>query len=241
MKLQIKDFAELTGVTVRTLHYYDEIGLLRPSEVDEGSGYRYYASSCLDRMREILFYRELDFTLKSIAQILSSPDYDKEQALRKQRQLLVLKKNRLEKLIAAIDCAEKGDFEMNNEYEKTRKQYADEARERWGDTAAYKESDRRTANYTADDWSKLSAGMDAIMADFAELKASGVSPDDEHTHLQVEKLKQFITERMYTCTDEILSGLGQMYVADERFTKNIDNHGDGTAAYVSACVKSYYL
>lgn len=209
--------------------------------VDEGSGYRYYDSSCLDRMREILFYRELDFTLKSIAQILSSPDYDKEQALRKQRQLLVLKKNRLEKLIAAIDCAGKGDFEMNNEYEKTRKQYADEARELWGDTAAYKESDRRTSNYTADDWSKLSAGMDAIMADFAELKASGVSPDDEHTHLQVEKLKQFITERMYTCTDEILSGLGQMYVADERFTKNIDKHGDGTAAYVSACVKSYYL
>ena len=120
MKLQIKDFAELTGVSVRTLHYYDEIGLLKPSEVDDCSGYRYYDSSCLDRMREILFYREMDFSLKSIAQILSSPDYDKEQALRKQRQLLVLKKNRLEMLIAAIDSAEKGDFEMNNEYEKTR-------------------------------------------------------------------------------------------------------------------------
>ena len=241
MKLQIKDFAELTGVSVRTLHYYDEIGLLRPSEVDEGSGYRYYDSSCLDRMREILFYRELDFTLKSIAQILSSPDYDKEQALRKQRQLLVLKKNRLEKLIAAIDCAEKGDFEMNNEYEKTRKQYADEARERWDDTAAYKESERRTANYTADDWSKLSAGMDAIMEDFADLKAEGVAPDDERARLQVEKLKEFITERMYTCTDDILSGLGQMYVADERFTRNIDKHGEGAAAYVSECIKSYCL
>lgn len=239
MKLQIKDFAELTGVSVRTLHYYDEIGLLKPSEVDDCSGYRYYDSSCLGRMREILFYRELDFSLKSIAQILSSPDYDKEQALRKQRQLLVLKKNRLEKLIAAIDSAEKRDFEMNNEYEKTRKRYADEARERWSDTEAYKESEQRTANYSATDWSDLFAGMDAIIEGFAELKAEGVAPDDDRAHLQVEKLKQFITDRMYTCTDEILSGLGQMYIADERFTKNIDRHGKGTAAYVSECIKSY--
>ena len=117
-------------------------------------------------------------------------------------------------------------------------QYAKEVRERWGDTAAYKESERRTANYTANDWSKLSAGMDEIMAGFAELKAEGRSPDDERARLQVEKLKQFITERMYTCTDETLSGLGQMYVTDDRFTKNIDKHGEGTAAYVSECIKS---
>ena len=128
---------------------------------------------------------------------------------------------------------------MNNEYEKTRKQYSDEARERWGDTEAYKESEQRTADYTANDWNDLSAGMDAIMAGFAELKSEGVAPDDEHVRLQVEKLKQFITERMYTCTDEILSGLGQIYVADERFTKNIDRHGKGTAEYTAACIKSY--
>ena len=118
-------------------------------------------------------------------------------------------------------------------------QYANEARERWGDTAAYKESERRTADYDLADWNELSAGMDAIMAGFAELKANGVSPDDEPAHRQVGKLKQFITDRMYTCTDEIFSGLGQMYVADERFTKNIDKHGEGTAAYVSACIKRY--
>ena len=121
---------------------------------------------------------------------------------------------------------------MNHQYEK-------EAHERWGDTAAYKESEQRTANYTATDWSELSVGMDAIMAGFAELKSNGVAPDDEPARLQVEKLKQFITERMYTCTDEILSGLGQMYVADDRFTKNIDKHGDGTAEYVSAAVKAH--
>ena len=117
--------------------------------------------------------------------------------------------------------------------------YMNEARERWGDTAAYKESEQRTANYTAADWNELCAGMDAIMAGFAELKKAGVAPDDEAASLQVEKLKQFITERMYTCTDEILAGLGQMYVADDRFTKNIDKHGEGTAAYVSECIKNY--
>ena len=110
------------------------------------------------------------------------------------------------------------------------KQYADEARRRWGDTDAYKECERRTAGYTAADRRALSEGLDAIMEGFAALNKSGVAPDDVQAQLQVEKLKQFITERMYTCTDEILAGLGQMYTADERFSKNIDKHGSGTAA-----------
>lgn len=118
-------------------------------------------------------------------------------------------------------------------------QYANEVRERWGNTEAYKESEQRISNYTATDWSELAAGMDAIMAGFAELKVSGVAPAEEPARLQVEKLKQFITDRMYACTDEILAGLGQMYVADDRFTKNIDKHGDGTAVYISECIKSY--
>ncbi len=117
--------------------------------------------------------------------------------------------------------------------------YTNEARERWGDTAAFKESEQRTANYTANDWNELSSGMDAIMVGFAELKGNRVAPYDEPARLQVEKLKEFITARMYTCTDEILSGLGQMYVADERFTKNIDKHGEDTAEYINECIKSY--
>ena len=116
-------------------------------------------------------------------------------------------------------------------------QYRKEACKRWGDTEAYKESERRTANYSQNDWDKLSAGMDEIMAGFAQLKSTSTAPDDEPALKQVERLKQFITERIYTCTDEILSGLGQMYVADERFTKNIDKHGKGTAEYVSECIK----
>ena len=114
-----------------------------------------------------------------------------------------------------------------------------EVRERWGETEAYKESERRTAGYSQSDWNVLYDGMDAIMAGFAELKAEVASPDSERSHLQVEKLRQFITDNMYICTDEILAGLGQMYVADERFTKNIDRHGEGTADYISEAIKEY--
>ena len=106
--MQIKEFAQQIGVSVRTLHYYDEIGLLKPSEVDAQNGYRFYDERSLERMQEILFYRELDFSLKTIAQILLSPDYDKQQALTWQRKLLFAKKERLERLIDALDSLELG-------------------------------------------------------------------------------------------------------------------------------------
>jgi DNA-binding transcriptional MerR regulator len=105
--MQIKEFAEFTGVSVRTLHYYDEIGLLVPAFVDGSNGYRYYDESSLLRMQEILFYRELDFSLKSIGKIISSPNYNKNKALKEQKYLLTLKKERLERLISAIDGAVK--------------------------------------------------------------------------------------------------------------------------------------
>ena len=167
MKLQIKEFAELTGVSVRTLHYYDEIGLLKPSFVDEQNGYRFYDESSMERMQEILFYRELDFPLKSIAEILASPNYDKQKALAEQKRLLTLKKDRLERLIAALEQAEKGEITMsafdNSEYETARQQYEDEAKQRWGDTDAYRESQAKTAGYSKDKWNDVLAGMNGIL------------------------------------------------------------------------------
>ena len=235
MKMQIKEFAELTGVSVRTLHYYDEIGLLKPSEVDAQNGYRFYDEKSLERMQEILFYRELDFSLKTIAQILSSPDYDKQQALTRQRKLLLAKKERLEQLINALDGLEKGEgFMKNNEYEKLKNEYAEEVRQRWGSTDAYKESQQRNT-----DFNKAAVLLDEVFEEFAELNRSGISPDNEAAKIQVEKLQRCITENFYTCTNEILAGLGQMYVADVRFKNNIDKHGEGTAEYVSQCIKSY--
>ena len=123
--------------------------------------------------------------------------------------------------------------------EERRKRYAEEAYERWGDTDAFRESARRTADYTADDWNALSDGMDAVMKGFAALKASGASPEGEPARRQVERLRAFITQRLYPCTDAILAGLGQMYGSDPRFTKHIDRHGEGTAAFVAACIERY--
>ena len=234
--MQIKEFAEQIGVSVRTLHYYDEIGLLKPSEVDVQNGYRFYDERSLERMQEILFYRELDFSLKTIAQILSSPDYDKQQALTRQRKLLLAKKERLERLIDALDSMEKGEGFMkpNNEYEDLKNKYAEEVRQRWGSTDAYKESQQRNT-----DFSQAASLLDAVFEEFAELDRSGISPDDEAAKIQVEKLQRCITENFYTCTNEILAGLGQMYAADVRFKTNIDKHGEGTAEFVSQCIKSY--
>ena len=234
--MQIKEFAEQIGVSVRTLHYYDEIGLLKPSEVDVQNGYRFYDERSLERMQEILFYRELDFSLKTIAQILSSPDYDKQQALTRQRKLLLAKKERLERLIDALDSMEKGEVFMkpNNEYEDLKNKYAEEVRQRWGSTDAYKESQQRNT-----DFSQAASLLDAVFEEFAELDRSGISPDDEAAKVQVEKLQRCITDNFYTCTNEILAGLGQMYAADVRFKTNIDKHGEGTAEFVSQCIKSY--
>ena len=233
--MQIKEFAQQIGVSVRTLHYYDEIGLLKPSEVDAQNGYRFYDERSLERMQEILFYRELDFSLKTIAQILSSPDYDKQQALTRQRKLLLAKKERLERLINALDGLEKGEgFMKNNEYEKLKNEYAEEVRQRWGSTDAYKESQQRNT-----DFNKAAVLLDEVFEEFAELNRSGISPDNEAAKIQVEKLQRCITENFYTCTNEILARLGQMYVADIRFKNNIDKHGEGTAEYVSQCIKSF--
>lgn len=239
MKMQIKEFAEFTGVSVRTLHYYDEIGLLQPAHVDRATGYRYYDEASLLRMQEILFYRELDFSLKSIGKILSSPDYDKTKALGEQKQLLTLKKQRLERLISAIDQAMKGENVMkafdNTEFET----YKAEAQQRWGNTDAYREHAEKTKGYSKDKFSALAADMDLIFGEFALCMKNGAAPEDREAQELVKKLQDHITDNYYTCTNPILSGLGQMYVADERFQNNIDRHGDGTAEFVSQAIDRY--
>ena len=243
MKLQIKEFAELTGVSVRTLHYYDEIGLLKPSFVDEQNGYRFYDETSLERMQEILFYRELDFPLKSIAGILASPNYDKQKALAEQKRLLTLKKDRLERLITALEQAAKGEITMsafdNSEYETARQQYEDEAKQRWGDTDAYKESQAKTAGYSKDKWNDVLAGMNGVFAKFAECINCGENADGATAQQLVKKLQDYITANFYHCTDDILAGLGQMYVCDERFKNNIDKNGEGIAEFVSEAIKIY--
>jgi DNA-binding transcriptional MerR regulator len=230
--MQIREFSRLTGVSVRTLHYYDQIGLLRPARVDKDSGYRYYDEASLLRMQQILFYRELDFPLKDICRILSSPDYDSKQALAEQRQLLCLKKQRLERLIAAIDDHVKGEINMHAFDNREFDQYREEVKEKWGHTQAYAEYQQKNKQ----DYNALSAGMDAIMAEFAACKAQGHAPASKEAQVLVKKLQGYITEHFYNCTDAILAGLGEMYVADDRFRANIDRHGDGTAEFIRQAI-----
>ena len=241
--MQINEFAKLVSVSVRTLHYYDEIGLLKPAFVDEQNGYRFYDEISLERMQEILFYRELEFEPKSIRDILSSPDYDKQKALAEQRKLLELKKERLERIIDALDGATKGKVTMaafdNSDYETARKQYEVEAKERWGETEVYKEHAEKTAKYTKDKWQTVNGGLMAVFAKFAECMKNCNSSNSDEAQALVFELQNYITENYYTCTKEILAGLGQMYVADERFKTNIDKNGNGTAEFVSTAIEIY--
>ena len=243
MKMQINEFAKLTGVSVRTLHYYDEIGLLKPALVDAQNGYRFYDENSLLRMQEILFYRELDFSLKSILEILSSPDYDKQKALAEQRKLLELKKERLERIIDALDGAVKGKVTMaafdNRDYETARKQYEIEVKQRWGETDAYKEHRQKTTDYTQDKWQEVNDGLLSVFTKFAECMEKGDSAESDAVQELVKELQDYITVNYYTCTKEILAGLGVMYVADERFKTNIDKNGDGTAEFVGDAIKIY--
>ncbi len=236
--MQIKEFAEFTGVSVRTLHYYDEIGLLTPASVDRYTGYRFYDEFSLLRMQEILFYRELDFSLKSIKEILSASGYNTKKSLEEQKILLTLKKERLERLIAAIDEAMKGENVVNafdnSEFEK----YKAEAKEKWGKTEAFGEFEAKNANRGIAENKMLGAEMMDIFRKLGEIK--NLSPDSSEAQNLIKSLQNFITEHYYTCTDEILSGLGKMYVGDSRFSENIDKSGgEGTAQFAAKAIEIY--
>lgn len=238
MKLQTKEFAEMTGVSVRTLHYYDEIGLLRPAHVDVRTGYRFYDEASLLRMQEILFYRELDFPLKDIQRILTSPHYDKQQALMEQKELLRLKKERLERLIDAIDGAMKGENVMKAFDKSKMDQYMEQAKERWGKSEAWQEYEKKSAGRTAETEKALSEQLMDFFTRFGALR--GEEPGSDAVQEIVAALQQFITDHYYTCTKEILRSLGQMYIAIGSMKDNIDARGGaGTAELAVAAIEIY--
>ncbi|MFA9463906.1 MAG: MerR family transcriptional regulator [Velocimicrobium sp.] len=243
MRFSISETAKLAGVSVRTLHYYDEIGLLKPSEIVLDTGYRYYDKLAMEKLQQILFYRELDFSLKEIMKIMNASDYKKEDALKRQRELLKLKRKRLDKLISLLDANLKGDNTMNfdefdsSELEQAKEKYAKEVESKWGSTDAYKQSEEKTAKYKKEDWAVIMKQSDEILKLFSN--HLGENPKVEEVQNLVSRWQQFITDSYYDCTKEILAGLGQMYVADERFTANMDKFGVGTAQLMSEAIKEY--
>lgn len=239
---QIGELAKRAGVSVRTLRHYDAIGLLSPRETTQ-AGYRLYDEKALMQLEQILYFRELGFALEEIRAIMGSPAYDAREAMMRQRELLEMQKSRINAMIARLDEAIAGYgtpktevFDMS-EIEKVKKQYAEEVKQRWGHTDAYRESEKRTAHYSKGDWQNILDGMTQIFAQFAAVR--NLPSDDARVIALVEAWKQYITDHMYACTDEILSGLGQMYVFDERFKANIDRSGEGTADCMSRAIKAY--
>jgi DNA-binding transcriptional MerR regulator len=240
--LKINEVSKLTGVTVRTLHYYDEIGLLKPSEVTS-AGYRLYNNETLETLQQILFFRELEFSLDDIKDMMSNPHYDRRDALTKQRELLLQKRTRLDALIHLVDNTLKGEKDMSfkqfdmTEMEATKKKYAAEVKARWGDTAAYAESEQKAGSYVDAQWNVLSGEGQAILQEFGECR--NLQPDSKEAQALVKKWQGYINSNFYNCTREILSCLGLMYVGDERFTQNIDKSGEGTAAFMAAAIEIY--
>ena len=236
----VHEVSKLTGVSVRTLHYYDAIDLLKPAKVTE-AGYRLYDDTALGRLHSILLFRELRFPLKEIREILDSPNFNPAEALEQQITLLELQKKHIEKLIAfAREIQEKGVYKMEfDAFDKSEwNQYAEEVKERWGQTRAYEECEEKMKEKTENE---VRDTADQMMEIFAEIgKLQHLSPEDNRVQEKIETLQSFISEHYYTCTKEILSGLGQMYVGDERMKRNIDKAGgDGTAESAAQAIEIF--
>lgn len=234
----VKEVSEYTGVSVRTLHHYDAIGLLKPTKVTE-AGYRLYDDAALQKLQSILLFRQLQFPLKEIKAILDRPDFDPAEALTQQIRLLELQKQHLKELIShARELLRNGvnimDFQAFDQSEL--EQYKEEAKAHWGATQAYQEYEARS-NSKQD----FDASARQLMALFAELGTlQQASPADAAVQEKIAALRQFITDHYYTCTPEILRGLGQMYTGDERFRRNIDRAGgEGTADFAAQAIAFY--
>ena len=240
--MKISEVAKLSGVTVRTLHYYDEIGLLKPSDITD-SGYRKYSSEDLERLQQILFFRELDFPLNEIKEIMLNPNYDKNEALNKHKEFLIEKRKRIDGLITLIDKTIKGDNNMsfkefdNSKIEENKRKYAEEVKNRWGNTDAYKEYEKKTSSYDGNSWNEINEGMVEILKEFADNREE--DPNSDIIQSLVEKWQSYITSNFYNCTKEILSCLGLMYIGDERFKENIDKYGEGTAEFMAKAIEIY--
>lgn len=243
----IGEVAGMAGISVRTLHHYDAIGLLSPGRRSD-SGYRLYDETDIDRLRAILTYRELGLGLEEIAEAITSVDGSLA-TLRSARARMTERISRLEEIVASIDHAitahgegitmsaeEKlsvfGDFDPG--------EHAAEAEERWGSSSAYRQSARRTASYTSDDWATIMVEAGEIYARAATLSSEGAVATDPEAADLVEAHRDHISNRFYDCTPEIHRGLGEMYVTDVRFAEKIDEAGPGAAAFLAEAIVAYY-
>lgn len=242
MSYTVKAVADLAGISVRTLHHYDEIGLLKPAQMTD-VGYRLYGSSELERLQQILFFRELGFSLQEIKDIISRPGFDRRQALVNHRKLLLERQERLTRLIQSVDrtlaAMERG-VEMDT---KTmfdgfdQSQYEEEARQRWGHTDAYKESVRRTKQYTDADWVVIKQELHDILHGMAALMDR--PPGDADVQAWIGKHHQQINDRFYTCPPSMYRGIADLWVTDERYAATFEQVKLGLAKFMYEAAKVY--
>lgn len=236
----VKEVSELTGVSVRTLHHYDAIGLLKPTNVTE-AGYRLYDDAAMEKLHTILLFRELEFPLKEIKQIVDSPNFDPTQALEQQIELLQRQYKHIGRLIAlACEIQRRGKAAMGFEaFDKSEiEQYKQEARERWGGTEAYQEYVHRYLRQTPEESQKQGEEVIAFLREIGEIRH--LPPESEAAQQKVKELQQLFTRNFYTCTKQILSALGEMYVDNTRFRQNMDEEcGEGTAVFLRDAIRVY--
>lgn len=236
----VKDVSKLTGVSVRTLHYYDAIGLLTPTKVTD-AGYRMYDDTALSRLQSILLFRELQFPLKEIKEFLDSPDFNQEETIAQQIKLLELQYKHIGELISfAREIQTKGVKTMNFEVFDTNEieQYKAEVKSKWGNSKAYQEYEQRVVSHSEHNDSKF---VNEIMSLFTDLGAmKQLPPTDKAVQEKIAALQAYINENFYTCSNDILKELGEMYICDDRFKKNIDRFGgEGTAKFVREAIFVY--
>jgi DNA-binding transcriptional MerR regulator len=249
MSYKIKEVADMVGVSVRTLHHYDQIGILKPESVTT-AGYRLYTEGDLERLQQVLFFKELDFNLQEIKEILDNPNFDRKHALKTHRELLIEKKKRLDKIIKSVDKTIdfiEGGIDMNKkemfqgfdmtEIEAHKEKYAEETKQKYGDSDAYKESMKKTSKYKKDDWARINENSERIYSKIVANMDKGIA--DPEVQKAVHELRQQITDNFYNCTIEIFRGLADLYVCDERFTANIDKHKEGLAKFLSEAMHYY--
>ena len=235
----VSDVARLAGVSVRTLHHYDAIGLLSPSARSD-AGYRLYSRDDLDRLQEVLLFRELEIPLEDIAVLLGGGAFDRLAALELQREMLAQKAARTQALIASVERAINAErtgvrmtkeemFEVFGDFDPA--EHEGEVQERWGHTDAYAESARRTAKYTKADWERFKAESEQIGTDTARLMDEGVSADDPRAMDLAEQARLQIDTWFYPCSHEMHVNLAEMYIADPRFTATYEKIHAGMAQY----------
>ncbi len=238
--MTVNEVSKLTGVSIRALQYYDTIGLLLPTQYTE-AGYRLYDDTAMERLQQILLFKELQIPLKEIKRILDSPNFNRNRALEQQIELLTMKKEHLEGLITfARKIKTTGVNKMDfNVFDTTKMdEYTRKAKEQWGQTAEYKEYEEKTGKQLPEAQKQAWKNLMLIFVEFG--KMADKKPEDSDVQLKVKELQDYITEHFYKCSNEILNGLSKMYASGGEFTENIDKaSGSGTAVFVAKAIEYY--